>query len=47
MLKKSKYKIITRGFRYDMLKRVFNEINYVILDTTPPPHKHKEINTMK
>ncbi|RDU66572.1 hypothetical protein [Helicobacter equorum] len=35
VLKKPKYKIITRGFRYDMLKRVFNGINYVILDTTP------------
>ncbi|WP_158655016.1 MULTISPECIES: hypothetical protein [Helicobacter] len=35
MLSKPKYKIITRGFRYDMLKRVFNGINYAILETTP------------
>ena len=35
VLKKPKYKIITRGFRYDMLKRVFNGINYAILETTP------------
>ena len=35
VLKNPKYKIITRGFRYDMLKRVFNGINYAILKTTP------------
>ena len=48
VLKKPKYKIITRGFRYDMLKRVFNGINYAILETTPTTqaqrNQHNEVN---
>ncbi|TLD95096.1 hypothetical protein [Helicobacter trogontum] len=48
MLKKPKYKIITRGFRYDMLKRVFNGINYAILETTPTTqtqrNQHNEVS---
>ena len=35
MIENPKWRIITRGFRYDMLKRVFNGINYALLDTTP------------
>ena len=49
VLKKPKYKIITRGFRYDMLKRVFNGINYAILETTPTTqaqrNQYNEVNT--
>ncbi|PAU99403.1 hypothetical protein B9T66_07615 [Helicobacter sp. TUL] len=49
VLKKPTYKIITRGFRYDMLKRVFNSINYAILETTPTTqaqrNQYDEVNT--
>lgn len=48
VLSKPKYKIITRGFRYDMLKRVFNGINYAILETTPTTqaqrNQYNEVN---
>ena len=39
---------IIRGFRYDMLKRVFNGINYAILETTPTTqaqrNQYNEVN---
>ena len=49
MIENPKWRIITRGFRYDMLKRVFNGINYALLDTTPTTqaqrNQYDEVNT--